>query len=145
MSRYFTLGEALRLIPEIAERMQNIADAKLSQDAAAEELRKLNSRIQMMGGSLVHPGETIQMRSRKEAAALVLKMEIDNLQSYGCLVKDLDLGLVDFPTLYHGEEVYLCWKRGETAIEYWHGVSEGYRGRKPIDDEFIANHRGGVQ
>jgi hypothetical protein len=44
--------------------------------------------------------------------------------------------------LLHGEEVYLCWKLGESAIHFWHGVHEGFRGRKPIDQEFIEHHQG---
>ena len=57
---------------------------------------------------------------------------MEQVQSFGCLIKDLDVGLIDFPTLYRGEEVYLCWKLGEDGIEFWHGVSEGFRGRKKI-------------
>ena len=59
------------------------------------------------------------------------------MQEIGCLIKDLDIGLIDFPTTYRGEEVYLCWKLGEPGIEYWHGVDEGFRGRKPIDQDFL--------
>jgi hypothetical protein len=51
-------------------------------------------------------------------------------------VKDLDTGLVDFPTLFRGQEVYLCWKLGEASIEFWHSVDEGFRGRKAIDRDF---------
>ena len=58
------------------------------------------------------------------------------------MVKDLDVGLIDFPTLYRGEEVYLCWKLGETGIQYWHGIDEGFRGRKKIDRDFLDNHKG---
>jgi hypothetical protein len=58
------------------------------------------------------------------------------------VVKDLDIGLIDFPTLFHGVEVYLCWKLDEPAIEFWHGVDEGFRGRKAIDRDFRDNHRG---
>ena len=58
------------------------------------------------------------------------------------MVKDLDVGLVDFPTLFRGEEVYLCWRMDEDDIDYWHGVHEGFAGRRPIDQQFIDNHRG---
>jgi hypothetical protein len=67
---------------------------------------------------------------------------MDSIQEIGCLVKDLDIGLLDFPTLYRGREVYLCWRLGEQRIEHWHGVDEGFRGRKPVDDDFRENHRG---
>ena len=52
----------------------------------------------------------------------------------GTVVKDLETGLVDFPSLRGGEEVYLCWKLGEARIGYWHGIEEGFAGRKPLDD-----------
>jgi hypothetical protein len=55
------------------------------------------------------------------------------------MVKDLDIGLIDFPTLFRGREVYLCWRMGETGIRYWHG-EEGFRGRKEIDRDFLDNH-----
>ena len=58
------------------------------------------------------------------------------------VVKDLDVGLVDFPTFYRGEEVYLCWRMDESDIDHWHGVHEGFAGRKEIDRHFVENHRG---
>ena len=65
--------------------------------------------------------------------ARAVKQAVEKVQEFGCLVKDLDIGLIDFPTLLKGEEVYLCWKLGEAGIRFWHGVQEGFRGRKPID------------
>jgi hypothetical protein len=68
---------------------------------------------------------------------------VEKLEEAGVVVKDLDIGLVDFPTLYRGEEVYLCWRMDEPDIDYWHGVHEGFAGRKEIDQTFVDNHRGG--
>ena len=56
----------------------------------------------------------------------------ERLQRLGVLVKDLDRGLVDFPALREGEEVLLCWQVGEDEIAHWHGVDEGFAGRKPL-------------
>ena len=67
---------------------------------------------------------------------VALKQAIEKVHEFGCVVKDLDIGLIDFPTLFQGEEVYLCWKLGEAGIRFWHGVNEGFRGRKPIDAGF---------
>ena len=58
---------------------------------------------------------------------------VRELTALGVVVKDLDLGLLDFPALRDGEEVELCWQVGEAAVEYWHPLEAGYRGRKPID------------
>ena len=55
-------------------------------------------------------------------------------------IKDLEIGLIDFPTLFRGQEVYLCWKLGEDKIRFWHGIHEGFRGRKAIDQDFLDNH-----
>jgi hypothetical protein len=61
---------------------------------------------------------------------------MDQIEDSGCIVKDLDVGLVDFPALLGEEQVLLCWKLGEPRIEYWHRNEEGFGGRKPIDGEF---------
>ena len=62
--------------------------------------------------------------------------------SGGVEVKDLEVGLIDFPTLFRGEEVLLCWRFGEERIEQWHGLTEGFRGKRPIDEEFLAGRCG---
>jgi hypothetical protein len=59
---------------------------------------------------------------------------VDRIQEAGVVVKDLDVGLVDFPSMLEGEEIYLCWKLGEEHIAFWHGIDEGFTGRKPLDD-----------
>ncbi|HKU81569.1 MAG TPA: DUF2203 domain-containing protein [Candidatus Tumulicola sp.] len=65
-----------------------------------------------------------------------LKLEIHRLihriESLGCMVKDIDLGLIDFPSSRDGEPIYLCWKAGEPSVEYWHGVEEGFAARKRL-------------
>jgi hypothetical protein len=58
---------------------------------------------------------------------------VEELDGLGVVVKDLDLGLLDFPAIRAGEEVELCWQVGEDAVSYWHPLEAGYRGRKPID------------
>lgn len=57
---------------------------------------------------------------------------INRIEAYGCLVKDLDLGLLDFPSMRDGEPIYLCWKPGEPRIAHWHSVNEGFSSRKPL-------------
>lgn len=67
-----------------------------------------------------------------------LKLEIHRLiqriEALGCVVKDIDLGLIDFPSSRNGEPVYLCWKAGEPVVAYWHGPDEGFAGRKLLND-----------
>ncbi len=57
---------------------------------------------------------------------------IHRIESFGCIVKDIDLGTIDFPSTREGEPMYLCWKAGETAITHWHGIEEGFPNRKPL-------------
>jgi hypothetical protein len=93
---------------------------------------------------VVPPRDRIALlRKRKDAAARGLQAAAEAIQETGCQVKDLDTGLVDFPALYRGQEVYLCWKLGETGIAFWHHVADGFRGRRPIDGDFLKNHGGG--
>jgi hypothetical protein len=84
----------------------------------------------------------LQARQKRDSSVAKLQATLEQVQEQGCVVKDLDIGLLDFPTLYRGQEVYLCWRLGEPRIDFWHGVDEGFRGRKPIDDEFLVNHTG---
>jgi hypothetical protein len=99
-------------------------------------------RVSMMGGMAMDRDKAIDARNRRDAVAAKLRGAVEQVQELGCVVKDLDTGLIDFPTLFRGEEVYLCWRLGEPAIGFWHGVDEGFRGRKAIDQDFLENHRG---
>ena len=95
----------------------------------------------MMGGSVVDRPPFVEVKERRDQASQGLRKALQDLLDLGVQLKDLDSGLVDFPTLFRGREVYLCWKIGETSIEFWHG-EEGFRGRKPIDQDFLDHHEG---
>jgi hypothetical protein len=142
MPRYFTLEQAQQLLPDVGAAIEQAIHLKSEFQEAETELQAANQRITMMGGSWVDRDHLISQKSRRETSATQLKEAVELVQSYGCLIKDLDIGLIDFPTLYRGEEVYLCWKVGEKGIEFWHGVTEGFRGRKKIDREFLDHHKG---
>jgi hypothetical protein len=142
MSRFFTLKEAQRYVPEVDRFIRDAVFAKSEHAKVSQELKDLATRIMFSGGILVNSGHVSNLKTHRERMTEKLKEAFESLEQIGCLIKDLSIGLVDFPTLYHGEEVYLCWKMGEPAIEFWHGVHEGFPGRKPIDQEFIENHRG---
>jgi len=142
MARYFSLSEAQRLIPDVERAIREAIRVKADYQAVETELEQFASRIQMMGGSRINRDQILQLRKRRETLASSLQQAIEAIQAFGCQMKDLDIGLIDFPTLYKGNEVLLCWKLGEKGISWWHGLEEGFRGRKPIDAEFIASHGG---
>jgi len=144
MTRRFTLAEAQALIPQVEPLLRQAIWLKGQYEEAAAELRQFQEHLMMAGGVVVDRERALELRQRSESAAARLKSALDEVQQIGCLVKDLDTGLIDFPTMFHGVEVYLCWKLGEDAIAFWHGVDEGFRGRKPIDQDFLDHHEGEI-
>ena len=142
MPRYFTLAESERLLPEVERALRDALFHKSEYSKAAQELEASLQHIRISGGARVDRGSHLSFRSRRDTSAAALKEALERIEQSGALIKDLDIGLIDFLSLYHGREVCLCWKLGEPKIEFWHGLEEGFRGRKPIDEEFLKNHRG---
>ena len=142
MPRFFNLLEAESLLPEVERLLRNLIQAKLDLEASEADLNQMAQRITLLGGSVVAREKVIQIRTRKESATRTLKSIFARIQEIGCQLKDVETGLIDFPTLYRGQEVYLCWKLGEPSITSWHHVADGFAGRRPIDSEFLQNHRG---
>lgn len=142
MARLFTLLQAEQLLPSIESAIREAISVRSDYQEADSVLQESLERISMLGGAYVDQDQARTLKDRRQSAATHLKESIDKIHSYGCLVKDLEIGLIDFPTMYRGEEVYLCWKLGEKGIQYWHGIEEGFRGRKKIDRDFLDNHGG---
>jgi hypothetical protein len=142
MPRYFTLQEAERALPKVEQALRDALFHKAEYQAADQDLKSAMQKIQLAGGSRVSPGPILALRAKRDTSAAALKDAFERIEQLGAQVKDLDIGLIDFLTVYDGREVYLCWKFGEDRIEYWHGIEEGFRGRKLIDQDFIDNHEG---
>lgn len=142
MPKRFTLPEAESLLPEITSSLERAMEMKREFDRASAVVESTIQKIMAMGGMMVDPRAASRDRIARDTLAGELKSVLDRVQSHGCVVKDLETGLVDFPTLFEGREVYLCWKLGEESIGFWHGTDEGYAGRKPIDQKFRGNHQG---
>lgn len=142
MTRYFTLSEALDLLPVVERYLREAMDGKARMDEAEKGLQDLHRKVTMMGGASLNPADNVALRKRRDDAVMRVKAACDTINEFGVQIKDLDIGLIDFPTLYHGSEVLLCYRLGEDSIRFWHGTEEGFRGRKPIDQEFIDGHRG---
>jgi hypothetical protein len=140
--RYFNLLEAEALLPKVERLLRDVRDYKLSFESSDSELNQIAQRVALAGGMVPPRNRIIELRAQKEASARGLKHSIEQFEQLGCLLKDLETGLVDFPTLYCDQEVYLCWKSGEAGITFWHRVEDGFRGRQPIDSEFLSNHKG---
>src|SRR5215813_7868059 len=131
MSRRFTLQEAESLLPEVSAQIQEAVALKAACQEAESAMESLRQKLMLLGGVIVDRARAQAVRQHRDESLERLKATVARLQETGAVVKDLDQGLVDFPTLFRGQEVYLCWKMGETEIRFWHGV-EGFIGRKPI-------------
>jgi len=142
MPRRFTLREVESLLPEIEKAIREAVSLKSQMDDVESKLQSITQRVIMMGGILVDREAVYAQRLLHDRNAERLKTTVESLQESGCIIKDLDIGLIDFPTLFRDREVYLCWKMGEHGIQFWHGVDEGFAGRKPIDQDFLDHHQG---
>lgn len=131
--KYFSREEAERLLPVIAPCLERARQDKRLCEDLSTELAVASMRIMALGGS--QPPQQILAGKRAERDRLREQVEeaVNKISELGCLIKDLDLGLVDFPSLDGDEEILLCWKLGEERIRFWHGVDEGYAGRKPLE------------
>jgi hypothetical protein len=132
--RYFDREEAEELLPVIATALMEARERKQEMDRLDRDLSQAAAKIMMLGGWLPPHRELSEKRTQREQAKEKINEAINQIHETGCVVKDLDQGLVDFPTLRDGQEVYLCWKLGEEHIGYWHGLTEGFAGRKPLED-----------
>ena len=130
-------------MPEVERLLRSSIQAKQDYESGDSELSRIAQHITLMGGVLVRREEVVAWRTRRDSSARVLKAAMERIEEIGCQVKDLETGLIDFPTLYRDREVYLCWQLGEDKINFWHHIEDGFRGRQAINNEFLANHRGG--
>ena len=131
--KLFTLTEAERTRREIEPVLIEAIELRRKLAPLDEELGALAARIQWAGGMIVSYEEAARLRFERDQFAESLKSAVDKIQATGCVIKDLDVGLLDFPAVIDNQEVYLCWRLGEERIRYWHRQDEGFAGRKPID------------
>ena len=132
--RTFTLQEAQVLLPVLKSLLQQAISGKKLIEKIDEEFQELSQRIFLSGGLLVNIGQAARRRAERDKTVQSIKDVLAEIDSTGVQVKDLDMGLLDFPCVVEGRTILLCWKIGEEKITHWHGLEEGYAGRKPIDD-----------
>lgn len=131
--RFFTIEEANELVQALQIEFGRVAQARaelaplVSAVGGADEATAL-----LAEDARPPPGrEAVTLRLRELAGEITAAVE--RINGMGCLVKDLDQGLVDFYALQDGEPVFFCWQFGEPAVSHWHGVDEGFAGRKAIE------------
>jgi hypothetical protein len=142
--RTFSLQEAQTMLPILEGLLRKCIDGKKLIETVDRELASLGERIFYSGGSLVDLKRTALRRAEREKAVQRLRDAMAEIDAIGVQVKDLDIGLLDFPCKVDDEIVLLCWKLGEPGITHWHGMQEGFAGRKPIDERILRAEPGEV-
>ncbi len=135
--RFFTLEEANTLVPTLQIEFGRIARARAEIGPVIAALGGADASMAILQrGGEAPPGREVEA-VRLRALAAEITEAVERVNDLGCLVKDVDTGLVDFYALQDGDPVFLCWQFGEPAISQWHGVEEGFAGRKPIEGATI--------
>ena len=129
--RHFTPEEANELLAEVRPVAEELVAQRRSFAVTTARLARLSSRIAGNGGDF-DPQEPRVLQEQLEQEGRAVAECVERLDRLGVLVKDLDRGLVDFPALRAGEEVLLCWQVGEDEVAHWHGLDEGFAGRKAL-------------
>jgi hypothetical protein len=122
--KYFTVEEANALLPKVEPLMAQLLERRARVTRSASQMQPLLEDVHSDVGS-------------RDASELVLDFRaierlVNKIQAYGCVVKDINVGLLDFLADRHGRDVYLCWRYGEPRIEFYHDLHNGFSGRQPI-------------
>jgi hypothetical protein len=136
MMKTFTLDEAQSMLPLVESLLKRAMESKTAAEEIEAELSDLSRRIHLTGGMKVDIGGVAVRRGLMEKHVDQARELVSEIDEIGVQIKDLDTGLLDFPCRIDDEVVLLCWKSGETAIEHWHTMESGFKGRQPIDDRF---------
>lgn len=131
--KLFSLREAERLRAQLEPVLIGAIEARRKLEELDEKLGRLAEQIQRSGGLMVRYEDAAKLRIERNSVEANIREALEKIHSTGCIVKDLDVGLLDFPARIEGEDVYLCWKLGEDRIRFYHRQDEGFAGRKPID------------
>lgn len=146
MFKYFTIAEANKALPEVAAKFNET-------NRILNNVKKIEKRLQMTvsdtnsngnnsqhdrnntdSGKYSNPLKTyMELKQELNSTVTKLYQSIETLESIGVSLKGLEDGLVDFPSKRFGQDVWLCWKFGETEIKFWHDMENGFMGRKPIE------------
>ncbi len=140
-SRSFTLDEAQDLLPVLESLLRTAIDGKKLIETVEAEFQALAHRIFMSGGMSLNIVPLAQRKAEREKAIQRVKDAMGEIDAIGVQVKDLDIGLLDFPCEVEGQTILLCWKLGEKAITHWHRATEGFAGRKLIDQRISKARR----
>ena len=142
--KLFSVSEAERLRAQLEPVLIEAIESRRKMAEAEEQLSSLAERIQHSGGMQVSYERAAKMRMERNRLEDLVREAVERIHETGCLVKDLDSGLLDFPARINDEDVYLCWRLGEDRIRFYHRQDEGFSRRKPLDPR-DADYRSPIQ
>lgn len=132
-SKYFSLTEAERLRVQLEPILIEAMESRRKMSDVDDKINALAQKISRSGGLSVSYEKAARQRLERNQLEQGIQSALERIIETGCVVKDLDVGLLDFPARIDDEDVYLCWKLGEDRIRFYHRQDEGFSGRKPID------------
>ncbi len=132
----FTLDEAQSLLPLLESLLKRAIDSKVAAQEVESHLAELGRRIYLAGGMRVNVADAGRQRAELDGHLQRERESVAEIDAIGVQVKDVDSGLLDFPCRVDDQVVLLCWRMGETTIEHWHTVEDGFKGRRPVDERF---------
>lgn len=130
--RLFNRQEAENLLPLLQTLLATAIEKKKASEVIEQEFSRVQNRILLYGGIIPPYAYLAEKKVERDSCVAAIREALGKIEQAGCVVKDLDVGLVDFPSVVNDEQVYLCWKLGEERIRYWHRMDEGFAGRKPL-------------
>ena len=132
--KLFTLDEANHLVPTLDPLLRRVVEQRQALREHAQVIEEFRAEAGKSGGGM--PGGRFgKARAAAERLGTEIAEGIRQIEALGCVLKDLDQGLVDFLSRRGDETVFLCWRLGESSIQYWHGLKEGFAGRKPLEQD----------
>jgi hypothetical protein len=132
MPTYFTRAEADALLPRLTPMLRALQALRVRGVALHDQVMSEQGKVQ--GNGHRHPQEAAELRRETRLLEEQVAERLRDLDALGVLLKDMATGLVDFPTLRAGREVYLCWRLGEPRVAWWHEIEAGIAGRQPLED-----------
>ena len=133
MFSHFTIKDANEVLPTVIKKFKNIANLK-------DQAVLIQSEIETNPKYMSNFKDYVIKKQELNTVMSNFYKAIEDLESMGVMIKSIEEGLLDFPSIRFNEEVFLCWKEGETEIKFWHGKDEGFMGRKPlsVSDESLV-------
>jgi len=120
--RYFRLAEAERLLPQVEQYLRDALFHRAEHERVHGQIEAILNHVRMSGGARVNFSQQTEVRTQRDGSMHGLQEAMTQIEQIGVLVKDLDIGLLDFMARYEGRDVCLCWKLGEGEIRFWHGA-----------------------